>query len=218
MKKILALALVFLMVTSSIALATETPGAVDAALVEQIQALTPEDRVALIAAMIVYMGFAGETPLLEERLNTITSGFSAPADTTENTDAEHAAADNHPEVSGTVGVHTITIKSIRVTKDYEGKDCVAVLYEWSHTSDSSEMFFSSISDKVFQGGIQLNATICEDADAFSMTSFTEIKAGAVIQVEQAYLLRDATPEIEIEIEEAFSFSKEIISAKFNLPL
>lgn len=117
-----------------------------------------------------------------------------------------------------VGNALIAIKGARMGKDYLGNDCIVITFEWTHQETDSVEFMLYFQEKVFQGGIQLETAFMVDG-MDSAAAMLEIRAGAVLEVEKAYILRDATSLIEIEVKELMAFyDTETLEGTITLPL
>ena len=130
--------------------------------------------------------------------------------------SEPTVVSKEPASAGVLGDFQIEIGDATMGKDYEGKDAIIITYKWSHSADEAKNFMFAFSDKAFQGGIQLETAIMvEGVD--SSASMLDIKAGVTLEVKEAYLLRDTTTLVEIEVSELISFSKEMVAKSFDLP-
>lgn len=118
-----------------------------------------------------------------------------------------------------IGNYSVTIDSCRLAKDYEGKPVVTVKYTFKNVSDDdATAFYTAFNDKVYQNGVGLNgAYVLDDSANYSDDNQTKaIKKGASIEVEVAYELNDTTTNIEVEVEELFSFDDTKITKTFTI--
>ena len=118
-----------------------------------------------------------------------------------------------------LGDYIVEIKSCRLAKDYEKKPVVIVTYGFTNQKDDSPAaFYTAIEDNVYQNGVGLNeAFVLDDTAGYSSDNSTkEIKKGASIDVEVAYVLNDETTPIDVEVKEYFSFSDKVITKQFAL--
>ena len=127
------------------------------------------------------------------------------------------------EVSATndteIGDYSVEIKSCRLAKDYEGKNVIIVKYGFTNnTNDTPTSFMVAFDDTAFQNGVGLNETyfLADSAKYSSDNQTKEIKKGASIDVEVAYELNDTTTDVEIEVEELFSFDEKVIKKTFKI--
>lgn len=118
-----------------------------------------------------------------------------------------------------IGDYSIVIDSCRLATDWEGKPVVIVKYIFTNVADdNAASFYSTFDETVYQNGVGLNETLMVDDNAgYSMDNQTkEIKKGASLDVEVAYDLNDTTTDIEVEVEELFSFDDTTITKTFSI--
>ena len=106
--------------------------------------------------------------------------------------------------------YAVSIDDCVVTADYGGDAAIVVTYSFTNNSDKATAFFTAVSAKAFQNGVQLDTGIVQDVDAQS--SLNEIKPGATATVQEAYLLDDQS-EVSVECTELISFDDTIIAEK-----
>ena len=119
-----------------------------------------------------------------------------------------------PEVAGC----TVEIKSSRLAKDYEGKDIIIVNYAFTNNEEEDKSFSLAFDDKAFQNGVGLNECYFVDNSAnYSADNQTKnIKKGATLEVEVAYVLNDATTDVEVEVSALFSFNDSKVTKTFEI--
>ena len=119
--------------------------------------------------------------------------------------------------AGNLGSYYVEIQSARIGKDYEGSPVIFVTYSFTNNSEEAQSFMFAISDIAYQDGIQLETAIVIDDDQYdSGASLLEIKTGATLTVECAYVLRNTTSPVEIEVTELLSFSNEKLTKTFEI--
>ena len=119
----------------------------------------------------------------------------------------------------TLGDYSVEIKSCRLAKDYEKKPVVIVKYVFTNNNDEDgEAFYLAFEDKVYQNGVGLNsAYVLDDSANYSSDNqMKEIKKGASIEVEVAYVLNDTTTDILVEVSELWSWSDKKTSKTFSI--
>ena len=127
--------------------------------------------------------------------------------------AAESGADAGNTSDNTVGDYTCVVKGAEVCKDWEDKDAVLITYEFTNNSDSAVSFDVALDARAYQGGIGLETAILDDdTDILDV----DIKPGVTKEVKKAYVLRDTSTEIEIEISELISFSDDKIITKVTL--
>ncbi len=137
---------------------------------------------------------------------------------TANGGAEVAEGNETPEGKGTLGDYEVEIKSYRLAKDYEDKDVVIVTYGFTNNADDSASFSVAVNETVFQGGVELETTFfLDDSAEFESDNYMKnIKKGATLDVEMAYVLNDTTSDIEVEVEEFMSITDEKVEKTFSI--
>lgn len=115
---------------------------------------------------------------------------------------------NADGTQGNLGEYNVEILSCRIAQDYEGRPVVIVKYNFKNVADDdATSFMMSVTDKAYQNGMELETcySVDDSANYDSGKQSTDIKKGASIEVEVAYKLLDTTADVEIEVEESFSF-------------
>lgn len=127
-------------------------------------------------------------------------------------------AEGSVTVDNKLGDYSVDIKSCRLAEDYEGKPIVIITYGFTNNSQSSAAFYTSVSEEVYQDGIGLNECYFADdsANYSSDNQSKEIKTGATLDVEVAYVLNDTTTDIEVEVSEWISFSDKKLTKTFKI--
>lgn len=134
---------------------------------------------------------------------------------------EGTSKDQGKETAGNdeIGKYSVVIDSCRLAKDYTGEDVVIVKYVFTNVADEdSASFFLTFDDTVYQNGVGLNeAYVMDESANYSADNQTkEIKKGASIDVEVAYVLNDTTTDIDVELKELFSFEDTTITKTFSI--
>ncbi len=120
---------------------------------------------------------------------------------------------------GNLGDYNVDINGCRVAQDYEGKPVIIIQYTFKNVADDEAASFAwSISDKVYQNGVELEQaySLDDSANYSSENQSTNIKMGASIEVEVAYELRDIAADVEVELEELISLDDNTVKKTFKL--
>ncbi len=119
---------------------------------------------------------------------------------------------------GQVADCTVDIASCRLAKDWEGNPIVIVKYVFTNNKEESQSFMLAFDDQVYQDGVGLNSCyIADDSANYSSDNQTkEIKKGATLDVEAAYVLNDTTTDVEVEVSALFSFDNSKITKTFPI--
>lgn len=146
----------------------------------------------------------------------VASGEESSSDVNQGVES---AATSNAEDSSSLGDYSVEISSSRLVKDYEGKDVIIVKYIFTNVNDDNPTsFMVAFDDNAYQNGVGLNETyfVSDDAEYSSDNQSKEIKKGASLEVEVAYELNDNTTDVDIEVEELFSFEEKTISKTFKI--
>ena len=162
-----------------------------------------------VLAIVVMLAACGKAP--EQQ----TGQTEAPAAPSAGEGSEAPAQENAPTegkaAEGELGDYYVKIGEWFLTKDYEGKDALVVSFEFTNNSDEAKAFLYAVSDKAYQDGIQLETAILMNVDGYEVeNSMKEIKKGATLQVQQAFVLDSITSPVEIEVTEFISFSDDML--------
>ena len=134
-------------------------------------------------------------------------------------DENKESAEVEEEDNTSLGDYSVVIDSCRLAKDYEGKGVIIVKYIFTNVSDNDAVsFMVALNDEAFQGGVGLNEAyfVDDSANYSSDNQMKEIKAGAELEVEVAYVLNDNTTDVEIEVSELISFDDKTITKTFTI--
>lgn len=180
--------------------------AVNQALLEQKKKKKKKNLIiiAVIVAVVLIIAVA-----------TSSSGDEPDTDTGSTPSSNSIEVDEDETVEGEIGDFVCTIKSAEVCKDWVGKDAIKITYEFTNNSSSNQSFDMALTDSLYQDGIGLETAISgEDDDDWGLD--VEIKPGITKEVTKYYNLRDKTTPVEIEIEELFSFSDDVLTYTVEL--
>ena len=116
---------------------------------------------------------------------------------------------------GKIAKYYVKIKSAKVGKDLTNDPVIIVTYEWTNNSDSACSFSSTFSDKAYQDGIECEASYFTNG---LKNGTSDIKPGKSVEVVLAYVLKDKTTPVDIEVSEwlSFSLSPEMVTETFTL--
>lgn len=137
----------------------------------------------------------------------------------ENVSQGSGSAQTQKEEANDLGDYKVVIDSCRLAKDFEDKPVVIIKYIFTNVADDNPTaFFTAFDDNVYQNGVGLNESyFLDDSAQYNSDNQTkEIKKGASIEVEVAYELNDEVSDIEVEIEELFSFSDKTLTKTFSI--
>lgn len=121
-------------------------------------------------------------------------------------------AEKLPDGAGYVNGHYVEAKSAFMTTDYEGGPVIVVTFSWTNNGDEAYSSMSQVMAKAFQGGVELeNAIGVSNRDMFDPEPYMlEIKPGASIDVQRAFLVRDMGSSVEFEIGTLFGTGDPVV--------
>lgn len=125
-------------------------------------------------------------------------------------DKQEPQAAGQQEQEAPESKYAVTIDDGVVGEDYKGNPALVVTFTFTNNSDDATSFLAAISDKAYQNGVQLESAIRTDGD--SQSSMKDIKPGATVTVEQAYVLDDQS-EVTVECTEFISFNDTVLAEK-----
>ncbi len=167
---------------------------------------------ALIIGIIVNVAFANSVDDANDKVKAAVEATKEPVDETASADTADeptADVDGSPDSD-----FAVAIGKSRKVKDYDGNAALLVNYTFTNNSDEDANFSFSISDKAFQGGVQLERAILLDDDKYdydSSNSLKDVKPGSEIKVQEVYVLADKS-DVTIELSELISFDDEILAS------
>lgn len=106
----------------------------------------------------------------------------------------------------------VSIDSVEVGADYEGKPALIVTYTWKNNSEKTTSYASALHAKCFQNGVQLEtAFVFEGIDSDGYMA--EVRPGYGTTFQMAYQLKDTENPVEIEVGELFNYKGELLVSK-----
>ena len=157
--------------------------------------------------------------ILAVMLVAVFAVFALGSGESETSDQGTGSAETKTAAESELGKYTVVIDSCRLAEDYSGKPVVIVKYLYTNVSnEEATSFMIAFDEEVYQNGVGLNeAYILDDSANYSADNQTkDIKKGATLEVEVAYELNDTTTDIEVEVEELFSFNDKKLTKTFTI--
>ena len=188
----------------------EVQQAVNAALNEEKKKKKKKKKfiiLGVIIAVIIVIAVAASGSESNDDTNTSSN---------ESTTVSSVNAEKKETDENTIGDFKCVVKGAKLTKDWEGKDAVLITYEFTNNSDSPISFDGALDDKLYQDGIELESAILSNDEEAKLIDAVDLKPGITKEVKKAYSLRNKKSEIEVEIQEVFSFSDDMIKTTINL--
>lgn len=172
---------------------------------------------ALVGIIIAIVMNIAWSQAVDEALDQLGGGATPnnqPATTaTANSSADTPADAGTAAPAASAAAYAVTIDGSHTTTDYEGKPTLVVNYTFTNNSTDAASFMFAISDKAFQNGVQLETAIVTGDDSYdSANSLNEVKPGASIAVQSAYVLDDQS-DVTIECTELISFDDTVLASQ-----
>lgn len=96
------------------------------------------------------------------------------------------------------GNFTLKYTGYELSKDYEGKQCVIIYFDYTNNSEENSCYSWTANVQVFQNGIECgDAFILDDNNKALNNDMTEVKKGTTISVASAFYI-DGLDDIELE--------------------
>lgn len=111
---------------------------------------------------------------------------------------------------------TITFTNFELVKDFDGNDVLKYTYDWENTSDETIAPFMTYSLRGFQNGVETDyAGFTEEVDL--SIGQRDVRPGGSIQAAEGEVgVEDVNSPLELELQEAFSWSDEAYSTVIDL--
>lgn len=117
------------------------------------------------------------------------------------------------ESKGKLGDYAVQFTGFSLAKDYEGNDAIIVTYDFTNNSEETTSAMTALVIRAYQDGVQLSSAILMDApDGYDAESeMKNIKNGATLSCQTAFVLSSTSSPVEVEAEELFSFSDDQVT-------
>lgn len=137
-------------------------------------------------------------------------------------DSDHMKAEEAEDAalseSGKLGDYYIEITGATLDKDYYGNDIIIVSFTWTNNSDETDSAWSLFGKEAFQDGVELDsATMLKSGTMDTKANTLDVKPGASLEVQRAYILRNEESPVEFEISLLFDWDDDtVVSATFDI--
>lgn len=119
------------------------------------------------------------------------------------------------EEAGALGDYAVEIHDSELTKDYNGNPAIIISYSFTNNAEDAISGMVALSNIAFQNGVQLDTAIITGRD-IGTDQMKDIKTGATIELQAAFLLTSDTAPVEFEVSELISFSSEKLGKIFEI--
>lgn len=118
---------------------------------------------------------------------------------------------------GTIDDYAVEIKDATLTKDYAGKDAIAITYGFTNNSDEAISFTVAVTASAYQDGVELQSAIADmSSDIDAGASLSNVKPGASTDITVLYGLSNTTSDVEVEITDLFDLTNQKVVKTFTL--
>lgn len=119
--------------------------------------------------------------------------------------------------SGALGDYHVSINDFEIVEDYNGDAAILIRYTFTNNSEEKANGLTALASYAYQNGVQLETAMIFDSKVHdSSNNMKDIKPGASIDLESAYLLTSETAPVEFEMVAAFSLDDDRIGKTFSL--
>ena len=108
----------------------------------------------------------------------------------------------------TIGDYKVTVQKVVISKDYDGKDAITIVYDWTNNSEKTVAPIWAVSFKVFQDGKELESAIIMDNK--SVDSLAEARPVISVEGLSSSFITTSKNELEIEVGELISFGEPVL--------
>lgn len=173
--------------------------------------------IGLVAALLLFAaGCETSTP-------TTTSDNSAQdtQSTTQTTAASNTSSEEENDEISNKGIvddkYEVEILSYRIANDYSGSPCIVVSYNFTNNSDKNAAMLTSISANAFQNSVECETAVMPSDVMDSQPSLAQVQPGGTVTVECAYVLKDTTNPVTIQVGPLFSLDGAInVQTEFDI--
>lgn len=164
--------------------------------------------------------FEGGLPaiVIQEEIpaSTPTPPSSDPATSSMPVSAESTTPASTSGNSGTLGDYVVKFNGFSLSKDRDGNDAIIINYDFTNNSADPAAALWALDLTSFQGGVALEPAYSVEGCNSDPYYTTEVKDGATISLQSAFLLRDLSTPVEVEASESLSYSDKKVVEKFDI--
>ena len=108
----------------------------------------------------------------------------------------------------TIGDYEVTVQKVVISKDYDGKDAITIVYDWTNNSKETVAPMWAVSFKVFQDGKELESAIIMDDE--SADSLAEVRPAISVEGLSRSFITTSKTDLEIEVGELISLGEPVL--------
>ncbi len=120
-------------------------------------------------------------------------------------------------IRGELGTQTVEIQDKRLVKEENGKDAIIISYKVTNNGNAAMNFLTVLSDSAHQGEEKLNDAVLKDIENFDVDSIrANIAKGESYTVQKAFILKDMTTPVKIEVKQIASMNGKMVTKTFEI--
>jgi len=149
--------------------------------------------------------------------NPSTSMTTSHNDLTLTTTSPATSNPEELDTRGTLGAHTVEIKSHQLVKEENGKDAILITYEIENGDSKTMNFLTFLSDTAYQGTHKLSDAVLKDVEAHKAGSISEdIEPNGKREVTRAFLLHDTDTPVKAMVKQLVTTDDRIVTRTFDI--
>lgn len=123
-----------------------------------------------------------------------------------------------PDGEGTLGKYAVKFTGYTLAKDYQGQDTVIISFDFTNNDEDATSAMVALNIDAYQDGIELESAILTDAPEGydSESEMKNIKQGATLNCQKAFVLSNTSSPVEVEAEELFSLSSDKVVCTYAI--
>ncbi len=174
----------------------------------------------IICALFVITGIMAVVSLIggdkDDEQKTVGDIGSSQSESKVDTPKPEQKKDSKTENFGDLGDYYVEIKDAKLARDYENNPAIVITYSWTNNSEDTTSAMAALIGKAFQDGVELETAIIADNSVYDVDNYMkEIRPGATLDVQLAYVMTSETSTVEYEISELISFSGDTVTKNFD---
>ena len=117
-----------------------------------------------------------------------------------------------------MGKYAVKFTGYTLAKDYQGQDTVIISFDFTNNNEDATSAMVALNIDAYQDGIELESAILTDAPEGydSESEMKNIKQGATLNCQKAFVLSNTSSPVEVEAEELFSFSSDKVVCTYAI--
>lgn len=182
-----------------------------------------KNLVIIAAALILAMSVSGcgkKTDTADSKPQStaqtdVSDAYTKPADMDKVSGSAASSDTDKSEYSGQLGDYEVTIGDAKIV-DNNGEETVVVSFKFKNKSNTDMPFSGAMDVTAYQDGARLTGAVVTGVEGVNMLASAEhVSPGDSIEVQQAYVLRDKSLPLDIEVKEFESQDDAMLVKTFN---